>query len=248
MPAGTQLDRPCIKLCRVPTTFARGFATMREPSRLSSLRVRPAVGLLAALLLAVGCGGGHPAPRQVLVPPRLDLKQYGRVGLVLFTVEKAKGDLNQVATRRFSEDVLAAQPGVEVLELGSGDSVGRRLGEQELGAATAQAIGAARHAPVVFIGHLKMSNVTASGGLHGLSLPHVEATVSAELTVALYATETGGTLWRSSGTSSRKIGGLSISGGEPYFSAKDPNKAYASLVYDLVDYVTRDLRATWQTQ
>jgi hypothetical protein len=37
-----------------------------------------------------------------------------------------------------------------------------------------------------------------------------------------------------------------MSGGQPYFSAKDPNKAYARMVTDLVDYVTRDLRATWQ--
>lgn len=200
------------------------------------------------LLLGIACGGGHPAPRQVLVPPRLDLKQYGRVGLVLFTIEKAKGDLDQVATLRFSEQVLAAQPGIEVLELGSGEAVRRRLGEKEMGAGTAQEMGAARRAPVVFIGRLKVSNVTASGGIAGLSLPHLEATVSAELTVALYATETGGTLWRSSGVVSRKIGGLKIVGGEPYFSAKDPNKAYAGLIDDLVDYVTRDMRGTWVTQ
>lgn len=221
---------------------------MREAIRLSPARIRPATALVGALLLAMACGGGHPAPRQVLVPPRLDLKQYGRVGLVLFTIEKAKGELDQVATMRFSENLLAAQPGVEVLELGSGDSVGRRLGERDLGAVTAQALGAARRVPVVFIGHLKMSNVTPTGGISGLSLPHLEATVSAELTVALYSTESGGTLWRASGVASRKIGGLAIVGGEPYFSAKNPNKAYEGLVYDLVDYVTRDLRATWQTQ
>ena len=224
---------------------------MKKAICLSSLRMHPAAGLLPALLLAVACGGGRhtvPAPTRVLIPPRLDLKQYGRVGLVLFTIEKAKGELDQVATLRFSENLLAAQPGVEVLELGSGESERRRVGEQEMGAATAQSLGAARRAPVVFIGHLKMSNVTPSGGLAGLSLPHLEATVSAELTVALYSTETGGTLWRSSGVASRKIGGLAIVGGEPYFSAKDPNKAYAGLVYDLVDYVTRDMRPTWETQ
>jgi hypothetical protein len=220
---------------------------MSEASRLSPFPVRPAAGLLVALLLAGACGG-TPTPSRVLVPPRLDLKQYGQVGLVVFTIEKAKGDLDQVATRRFSEDLLAAQPGIEVLELGSADSVQRRLGEKEMGAATAQAMGAARRTPVVFIGHLKVSNITPSGGLASLALPHIEATVSAELTVALYGTETGGTLWRSSGTASRKIGGLAIVGGEPYFSAKDPNKAYAGLVYDLVDYVTRDMRATWQRE
>jgi hypothetical protein len=33
------------------------------------------------------------------------------VGLIRFTIEKAKGDLDQVATMRFSENLLAAQPG-----------------------------------------------------------------------------------------------------------------------------------------
>jgi hypothetical protein len=227
---------------------------MSKASRLSPLRIRPTTGVFLTLLLAMACGGGghrrvaSRVPSRVLVPPRLDLRQYGRVGLVVFTIEKAKGDLDQLATTQFSEAVLAAQPGIEVLELGSGEPVRRRLGETEMGAATAQELGAKRRAPVVFIGHLKVSNVTPSGGLRSLSLPHLEATVSAELTVALYATETGGTLWRSSGVASRKIGGLAIVGGEPYFSAKDPNKAYAGLVYDLVDYVTRDLRATWVTQ
>ena len=210
--------------------------------------MRQSIGLVLVLTLlsAFCCGSRRVVPARVLVPPRLDLKQYGRVGLVLFTVERAKGELNALATRRFSEDILAAQPGVEVLELGSADSVRQRVGETEYGAATAQALGATRDVPVVFIGHLKVSNVTPSGGMHGLEPPHVEATVSAELTVALLATRSGGTLWRSSGTASRKIGGLAIVGGEPFFSAKNPNKAYVGLVNDLADYVTRDLWSTWQ--
>jgi len=197
-----------------------------------------------ASVLAGACGGGT---RQVLEPPRLDLKPYGRVGLVLFTVEKAKGSLNDLATQRFSEDILAAQPGIEVLELGAVDSVRQRVGETEYGPATAQAL-AGRKIPVVFFGRLKISDVKASGGLAGLTMPHVEATISAELTVGLYSTETGGTLWRASGTASRKVGGLSIVGGEPYFSAKDPDKTYVAMVNDLVYHVTYDLRSTWVTE
>jgi len=200
-----------------------------------------------ALPLSLACGGNSPPPpAPVLVPPRLDMHQYARAGLVLFTVEKVKGQMDQIATQRFSEAVLEAQPGIEVLEVGSADSVRRRVGETENGAATARALGAAYGVPVVFVGHLKMSNVTPQGGLSGLFQGHLDATVSAELSVALIATNSGGTLWRSSGVASRKIGGLSLVGGEPYVSAKDPNKAYSALVYDLVDYVTRDLRPTWQ--
>jgi len=35
------------------------------------------------LLVASACGGGR---RSVLVPPRLDLQPYGRLGLVTFAV------------------------------------------------------------------------------------------------------------------------------------------------------------------
>jgi hypothetical protein len=199
-------------------------------------------------LAVMGCGSAAPPTHRVLVPPRLDLAPFGNVGLARFTVEKAKGSLDELATQRFSEDVLAAQPGIEVLELGSADSVQRRVGEPTMGPATAQALGTTRGVPAVFVGHLKVSNLTPSGGLASLSLPHLEASVSVELTVALLSTKSGGTLWRSSGTASQKVGGLALVDGEPYFNAKDPNKTYVRLVNDLVDYVTRDLRSTWETQ
>ncbi|HUL50578.1 MAG TPA: hypothetical protein VLT79_11235 [Gemmatimonadales bacterium] len=210
------------------------------------MTVRSGLTLLCSLVV-LGCGGGTRQVR-VDVPPVLNLKPYGRVGLARFTVEKAKGQLDEIATERFSEAVLSAQPGVEVLELGAADSIRKRVGEPTQGAGTAQAIGTSRGIPAVFVGHMKVSNVTPSGGLHGLSLPHLEATVSVELTVALLSTESGGTLWRSSGTMTEKVGGLALVDGEPYFSAKDPNKAYVNMVDNLVDYVTRDLRSTWTWQ
>src|SRR2546428_7037950 len=139
-------------------------------------------GLSALLVLLVvsGCGGGR---RSVLVPPRLDLQPYGRLGLVTFTVENAKGSLHEFATERFAEDMLAAQPGTEVLELGTQDSLLRRVGEQDLGIAAAQELGKQREVGAVFAGHLKVTNPKGTGGLAGLVTPHLEATVRVDLTV-----------------------------------------------------------------
>src|SRR5258705_12216509 len=122
-------------------------------------------GLSAFVILLVvsGCGGGR---RSVLVPPRLDLQPYGRLGLVTFTVENAKGSLHQFATERFAEEMLAAQPGIEVLELGPLDS--------ELDAARAQQLGKERGVAAVFAGHLKVTNPTAGGGIAGRVNPHLE--------------------------------------------------------------------------
>src|SRR5207244_5995587 len=81
------------------------------------------------ILVAAGCGGGG---HTVLVAPRLNLLPYGSVGLVTFSIEKAKGSLNEFATRRFEEYVLAAQSGIEVQEFSLPDSRSeeRRVGKQ----------------------------------------------------------------------------------------------------------------------
>ena len=202
---------------------------------------RIAVALLGSFA-ASACGG--PKRVNVRVPPRIDVSQYGRVGLATFTIENAKGQLNTLATQRFSEYILDAQR-VEVLELGSADSVLRRTGEAQFGPASAQAVGGSRDVPAVFAGHLKVSNVKPAAKVVGLNLPRIEATVSVELTVGLFSTKTGGTLWRSSASASEKVGGLALFGGEPVFSAKDPNEAYGHLVNFLIGEVTRDMRPTW---
>ena len=200
---------------------------------------------LAIALAAFGCASNRVV---VQVPPRLDLVPYGRVGLVMFTVERATGSLPELATRRFEEQLLAAQTGFEVLELGSADSVLRRTGVAELGAAAAESLGVQRGIPAVFFGRLRISNVQPSGGVRGLALGHMEATISAELSVQLVSTKSGGTVWRSSATAREKVAEVSLAGGVPFFSAQDPNVAYGQLVNHLVYAVTRDFRPTLERQ
>src|SRR2546426_454501 len=159
-------------LSRFDITFAP------DPSRKESL-VKASATILT-LVAAMGCGGGQTS-HTVLVAPRLNLLPYGSVGLVTFSIEKAKGTLNEFATRRFEEYLLAAQSGIEVQEFSQADST--------------QALSGARGVPVVFLGRLKLSDVKPSGGLIGLTLPHVEATVTATLAVELRSTKTGGNPW-----------------------------------------------------
>jgi len=186
------------------------------------------------VLAVIGCSSHGPPTHRVLVPPALDLKQYGTVGLVTFTVEGAKGNLGDFTTRQFEESMLAAQKGIEVQEFAVGDS--------------GTALGGARGVPVVFTGHLKVSSVKPHGGLVGVITAHVEALVSAELAVELRNTKTGGVVWRSSAQATEKVGELTIVSGIPEFSARDPKDAYGHLVNDLVYDVTWDMRSTWVTQ
>src|SRR5260221_14781424 len=149
-------------------------------------------GLSAFLVLLVvsGCGGGR---RSVLVPPTLDLRTHGRLGLVTFPVGNAKGSLHEFATERFSEDMLAAQPGIEVLELGTQDSILQRVGEKELGIAAAQELGKQREVGAVFAGHLKVTNPKGTGGPAGLVTPPLGAPRRGGPTLRLLSTRSGAT-------------------------------------------------------
>jgi hypothetical protein len=193
------------------------------------------------------CGGGSKYV-TVTVPPRLDVGQYERAALTTFTVENAKGTLNELATRRFAESVLHAQRDVEVLEIGTVNDTLQKVGEPTFGPAAAKALGSTHDVPVVFAGHMKVSNVKPSGGLTALAVPHIEATVSVELNVALYSARTGGTIWRAGAASSERVGQVSMSGNLPTFSAKDPNAAYGRLVDHLVAVVSQDLYPTYERQ
>jgi hypothetical protein len=205
--------------------------------------MRYRIGLLLGLVAGLGC-----AAKRVLVPPQLDLHPYGKIGLVLFSVENAKGTLHQFATERFAENVLSAQPGIEILELGNIDTLMQRVGEREVGIATAQELGRQRGVAAVFAGHLKITNPKASGGLAGLLTPHLEATIRTDLTVRLLSTQSGGTVWRQSAWATQKVGGISMEAGQLNFGARDPKTAYGPMVNTIVNLVTQDLQSSWRKQ
>ena len=201
---------------------------------------------VAAILILVS--GLACAAKRVLVPARMDLHPYGKLGLVTFTVENAKGSLHQFATERFAENVLAAQPGIEILELGNIDTLMQRVGERELGILTAQELGRQHGVAAVFAGHLKITNPTTSGGIAGILTPHLEATIRTDLTVRLLSAQSGGTVWRSSAWATERVGAISVEGGQVVFGARDPKTAYGPMVTTIVNIVTRDLWSTWQKQ
>ena len=198
--------------------------------------------LYAALVLSGVTCGGH----KVLVPPRFDLEPQGRLAAVTFTVENAKGSLHQLATERFVEWVLAAQPGVEILELGPQDTLQQRVGEAQVGGLTARALGTQHGVGAVFAGHLKVTNPRVSGGLGDLMTPHLEATIRIDLSVRLLSATSGATLWRSSAWATRKVGQVRMTNGTLDFMARDPAEAYGPMINDLVELVTQDFRSTWE--
>jgi hypothetical protein len=217
---------------------------MLSIKRLVTSGVRPFMTAAAAAIAFSAC-----ASQMARVPPRLDLGNFDRIALVTFSADPSKNSLGVLATQRFAEEVLASQSGYELLELGPADSsVARLLAEGDAPAA-AQELGREKHVPAVFFGQLAVSNTKPHGSVSAGGNVNVGATVSAELSVRLLSTSTGGTLWRSSGAANQSVGQIAMNGGRmPSISATDPNAAYANMIDEMVVQVTRDFRPTWVKQ
>jgi hypothetical protein len=180
------------------------------------------------------------------LPASAALAPYGRIALVTFSSssEHANAALGTLATQQFAEAVLASQTGIELLELSPVDSSLRHLPAGGDGTALAQAVGRDKKVPAIFVGQLTVSGVKPRGGGLSASSVNLRAGVTAELTVRLVSTESGGTMWRSSAAANRTIGRVAISDRLPSVAVRNPDEAYDAMVRDLVIDVTRDLRPT----
>ena len=201
----------------------------------------PSRSVVAAVLVAVlptlACSS-----KRVMVPAAFDISPYGRIGLITFTAENTKGNLDQLVTEYFAEQVLEAQQ-VEIIELGKLDLVLAEIGQDRLDTDAIQLIGAEYGVPAVFLGDLQVSGVEPRASLSAL---RVEANVTVQAAVRLASTESGGSTWRESARITDTVGHLRWTGGIPDFSAEDPRQAYGPLVEALAWELTRDFRPTYR--
>ncbi len=204
-------------------------------------RTQYALAVCGALALSA-CSSKYAA-----VPARLDLAPYGRIAIVAFSTEQSNSVMSTLATERFAEALLKSQSGVELLELDGADASLKSFTADADAAALALALGREKNVPAVFVGHLKVSGVKPRGNLSASGM-NVRAAVSAELTVRLLSTKTGGTMWRSSAAANGTVGRIGLSGALPSIAMRDKEEAYGEVVGQLVTDVTRDLRPTWVKQ
>jgi hypothetical protein len=237
-PSGNQLVSSLACVLPPATLSPTDAAPMPRNCGNRPVRLQHPLALCATLILSA-CASHYSQ-----VPARLELAPYGRVALVTFTADQPNPGISSLATQRFAEALLASQTGFELLELGGADSLLKNLSPNTDAVALAQALGKQKNVPAVFVGFLKISNMKPSGHIDGSGM-NVRAGVSAELTVRLLSTSTGGTVWRSSGAANGTVGRIDITDRLPSFAIRDKDEAYGEVVSDLVAQVTRDLRPTW---
>ena len=212
-----------------------------------SNRTRRSVGTQCVLALCSVLALSGCAAQYAQVPARLNLAPYGRIAVITFSDEQSNAAMSTLATQRFAEALLASQTGVELLELGNADPALRALATASNAAPLAQRLGREKDIPAVFVGSLKVSGAKTRGRLDASGVT-VRSAVTAELTVRLLSTSTGGTVWRSSATTNETLGRVAVSGRVPSVSMRDQDEAYGEVVRTLVANVTRDLRPTWVKQ
>ncbi len=191
---------------------------------------------------ALACGGS-----RVLVPPRIDLRQHEVLGIVEFSSNK-EGELGPLATQRFMEAARVDQGLVRIVELGSEEEVVRDAGIRRLDQAAYKALGEQRNVATIFTGQLVISDIRPAIRITpGLADMSVAADVDATLTVGMFETASGASIWNRSASVTRRVGQVSLLGNrDVVFDADEPERAYGELIDALVALVTEEFRATWQ--
>jgi hypothetical protein len=164
--------------------------------------------LLLSLAMLWGCS------RTVLVPvpPRMDLKNYGTLGIVEFASNSDRS-INSLATRRFQEQIQSAQPGTRFIELGNRETVLAAVGGRQLDADALRKIGEKYGVAAIFLGDIAYSEpktdvkLTDITRLEGGARTEIRADISSKLV----ETSTGASVWSSSAWARKQIGRVSVS-------------------------------------
>jgi hypothetical protein len=201
--------------------------------------------MVATLVAVIGCGKKVMVP----VPPRIDLETYETIGLVEFS-SNTEGDLDQFASQKFLQTIQSSQPSVVIIELGDGAELLESVGHDEMNYKAIKAIGEEFELDAILVGDIEVTDVKPRVNLYDMvTSMSVTADVEASLTVRLYDTERGATLWTKSAQGAEQVASIGVSSGFPVrFDAEDPESSYGKLVNGLVYTVTDDFRVHYVRQ
>ncbi|MDH4218332.1 MAG: hypothetical protein OEY18_05760 [Candidatus Aminicenantes bacterium] len=196
--------------------------------------------LILIVFTCLSCGP------TILVPPEIDLIPYERVGLISFSLEDAKGELDKLATQRFLQEITYHQREVRIIELGTLDEVLEKVNKTTLDQETATAIGEHFGVTSFFYGEINVSDVKPQIDISALIRSmRIRASFSISMTARFLSTETGATLWTDSVYRKESIAYMSMGKDQiPYFDVRDQEEAYRELIERLIHELTRDFRPT----
>jgi hypothetical protein len=182
-----------------------------------------------------------------MIPPRINLKNHEVIGIIEFKCTH-EGKLGPAATRDFTEAIRRDQGMIRILDLGTEKDALKAVNMKKLDRDAYQAIGDKYDLNTIFSGEFKISDIRPKidiGLLFGaLSF---RAEVDAALAVNMIEVSSGASVWNSTASATREIGGVSIFGGRNFaFNAEDPEESYGELLSVLIYRTSRDFQVTWE--
>lgn len=197
--------------------------------------------LLLSLAVLWGCSKTVLVP----VPPRMDLKSYGTLGIVEFgaSSEPAAG---VQATRKFQEQIQAAQPGTPFLELGKREALLAEVGSRQLDANALRKIGEKYGVAAIFVGEIVYSDPRTDVKITDLAKLDggVRTEIRGDISTRLIDARTGASVWSNSAWARRQMGHLNVSAEHGVSGAVKKSNPREEMVPALVYQLTHDFRPT----
>lgn len=200
---------------------------------------RTAGSLLLLLVTLWGCTNTVLVP----VPPRMELKEYGTLGVAEFSSNYIPA-VNARATREFQARIHSAQPGTRLVELGNREVLLATVGSRQLDPEALKKIGAKYGVDAIFLGEIAYSepktniNINNMSKLEGSARTEVRGDMSAKLV----ETRSGAAVWSSSAWATRQVGGVEVSSYQGVSTTMRNSDARDDMVPTLVLHLTEDFR------
>ena len=197
--------------------------------------------LLFTLAMLWGCS----STVLVSVPPRMDLKSYGTLGIVEFG-SNSDGGISVHATRQFQQQIQAAQPGTPFIELGNREAVLAAVGGRQLDVDALRRIGEKYGVAAIFLGDIAYSEPRTDVKLTDLTKfdGGMRTEIRGDISSRLVETRTGASVWSSSAWARRQIGRLSVSAEQGVSGGVSKSNPRDEMVPALVYQLTHDFRPT----
>lgn len=195
------------------------------------------------LLLSLAILWGCSSTVLVSVPPRMDLKSYGTLGIVEFGSNSDR-TINAHATRQFQEQIQAAQPGTRFIELGTREAMLTAVGGRQLDLEALKKIREKYGVAAIFLGDIVYSEPKTDVKLADLTKLEggVRAEIRADISSRLVETTTGASVWSSSSWVRRQLGQLNVSAEHGVSGAMSKSNPREEMMPALVHHLARDFR------
>ena len=202
--------------------------------------MRKIFGLISLLLLFIVCA------RYAWFPPEVNIPPEQKIGLIQFSVKNAEGGLDVFATDRFLEEIIQAQRGVRLLELGTLQEVLADVGAEKLNADAVRKVGSRHGVDSVFTGEITISDVKPQVSIDAfIKNLSVRASFTIYVSAKLQSTDSGAVIWTDSVERKETVAYFGLMRGEvPYFGVEDKDEANRRLIAEVIHDLTWDFRPT----